>query len=101
MIPPVYGSTCHHLAGETLYFVPVLGRKWPLKRGQRYKDGRKHGHRHKRKWGRRRAMVKVRRRIEAVRAWEAERDREALPDGLEEIQEARLGGLPSGVWQPI
>ena len=45
--------------------------------------------------------MKVRRRIEAARGWEAERDREALPDRLEEIQEAGLGGLPSGVWRPI
>ena len=45
--------------------------------------------------------MKVRRRIEAARAREAERDREALPDRLEEIQEAGLGGLPSGVWRPI
>ena len=45
--------------------------------------------------------MKVRRRIEAVGGWEAERDREALPDRLEEIQEARLGGLPLGVWRPI
>ena len=49
----------------------------------------------------RRAGVKVRRRIEAACGWEAERNREALPDGLEEIQEAGLGGLPSGVWRPI
>ena len=45
--------------------------------------------------------MKVRRRIEAARGWEAERDREALPDRLEEIQEAGLGGLPLGVWRPI
>ena len=45
--------------------------------------------------------MKVRLRIEAARAREAERDREALPDRLEEIEEAGLGGLPSGVWRPI
>ena len=45
--------------------------------------------------------MKVRQRIEVARGWEAERDREALPDRLEEIQEAGLGGLPSGVWRPI
>ena len=45
--------------------------------------------------------MKVKLRIEAARALKAARDREALPDRLQEIEEAGLGGLPSGVWRPI
>ena len=97
-LPPTCGSTSLDAAGKHLRSVLLLGRKRPLRHGQRYPDGTKRRHRHKPGGRSHRSGVRVRARIEAAIR---KRDHESLPDRLSEIEHAGLGGLPARAWDGI